>query len=198
MEGARLMMIAARAEVLTNRLSTATPSALNATSNTFSSFDGMSDDDEMAGDSSHSSDSAQPNSASGITSAHLAAALSGVSGAQSNPLSASSSSSNLGSGNNAANVITAEMFTQAMQQAISSAPISRAPRRRPAYATAITGGVPLFTEPQPALSIRDQLERMHEMGLQDDAVNTQALQYTNGNLQAAIELVFNGWTANNN
>ena len=37
---------------------------------------------------------------------------------------------------------------------------------------------------------------LHELGLQDDTVNIQALHFTNGDVQAAIELVFNGFSNN--
>jgi hypothetical protein len=37
-----------------------------------------------------------------------------------------------------------------------------------------------------------QLEQMHQLGLNDDAVNVQALEASNGEVQAAIELIFSG------
>ena len=37
---------------------------------------------------------------------------------------------------------------------------------------------------------REQLEQLHAMGLVDDVQNIQALTATNGNVEAAIELLF--------
>ncbi|XP_063675807.1 uncharacterized protein LOC134812347 [Bolinopsis microptera] len=44
---------------------------------------------------------------------------------------------------------------------------------------------------QQMASRREQLEQLHSMGLTDDLQNIQALQATNGNVEAAIELLFN-------
>lgn len=147
------------------------------------SLDNMSDDEEMAGDSSQSSDSTQPTglsrnqSNSAITTAQLAAALARA-GARGFPLSTSSSTSGSGS---SSRLITTEMFSQAMQQAFSSG--STQPLAPPLP--------PVL--PQPS-ELQTQLAQMHEMGLRDDAVNVQALQFTNGDVQAAIELVFSGFS----
>lgn len=73
------------------------------------------------------------------------------------------------------------MFSQAMQQAFSTG--STQPLAPPLP--------PVL--PQPS-ELQTQLAQMHEMGLQDDAVNVQALQFTNGDVQAAIELVFSGFS----
>ncbi|XP_012267952.1 ubiquitin-like protein 7 [Athalia rosae] len=143
------------------------------------SLDNMSDDEEMAGDSSQSSDSTQPTglsrnqSNSAITTAQLSAALARTR-SRGFPLSTSSSTSG-------SRLITTEMFSQAIQQAFSSG--STQPLVPPLP--------PVL--PQPS-ELQTQLAQMHEMGLQDDAVNVQALQFTNGDVQAAIELVFSGFS----
>lgn len=164
------------------------PSSINAPSTAYSySLDNLSDDEEMAGgDSSQSSDSAQPNvlsefssNSSTITTAQLAAALSRAGARNAFPLSNSSSLTSTTSLNSS--VITTEMFSQAMQQAFAAAPNS-------------VSGLPPIPPILPQSSdLQLQLTQMHEIGLQDDAVNVQALQFTNGDVQAAIELVFSGF-----
>ncbi|XP_043284767.1 ubiquitin-like protein 7 [Venturia canescens] len=171
------------------------------------SLDNLSDDEEMAGDSSQSSDSAQPNlhsafnsSAAAITTAQLAAALSRA-GARGFPLSTSSSSTSGSSGVSNSGLITTEMFTQAIQQAFASAPSAPS---NPLTSGASTGTPPVAAPPLPLLQpaipqisdLERQLAQMHEIGLQDDTVNVQALQFTNGDVQAAIELVFSGFSDN--
>ncbi|XP_029041653.1 ubiquitin-like protein 7 isoform X1 [Osmia bicornis bicornis] len=154
------------------------------------SLDNLSDDEEMAGDSSQSSDSTQPSnisnnpSNSAITVAQLAAAVSRAR-ARSFPLSNSPSSTSAGSTNSG--VITTEMFTQAMQQASAATPGLINDTTLPPILPPV---LPQFTD------LQRQLAQMHELGLQDDTVNIQALHFTNGDVQAAIELVFNGFSNN--
>lgn len=40
--------------------------------------------------------------------------------------------------------------------------------------------------------LAQQMQQMRELGLTDDVVNLQALQLTQGNLHAAVDLVFSG------
>ncbi|XP_051157872.1 ubiquitin-like protein 7 [Leptopilina boulardi] len=168
------------------------PSNSTASTTAYSySLDNLSDDEEMAGDSSQSSDSTQPSllnrypSNSAVTTAQLAAALSRT-GARGFPYSggtlSSSSSSSRASRNSG--VITTEMFSQAMQQAFAFNPSSNVS----------TPSTP--TSPPQSVDIQRQLAQMHEIGLLDDSVNLQALQITNGDVQAAIELVFSGFSDN--
>lgn len=182
-------------------------STANAPSTGYSySLDNLSDDEEMAGDSSQSSDSAQPNlhsafnsNAAAITTAQLAAALSRA-GARGFPLSTSSSSTSGSSGVSNSGLITTEMFTQAIQQAFASAPAAPSNSLTSAASTGIppvSAPLPLIQPAIPQISdLERQLAQMHEMGLQDDTVNVQALQFTNGDVQAAIELVFSGFSEN--
>lgn len=155
------------------------------------SLDNLSDDEEMAGDSSQSSDSAQPTSTpinqphSAITTAQLAAALSRAR-ARGFPVPNSPSTTSTTSGPTSG-VITTEMFSRAMQQAFATAPAPVAASPAPPILPPVL--------PQPA-DLQRQLAQMHEMGLQDDTVNVQALQFTNGDVQAAIELVFSGFSDN--
>lgn len=174
----------------------ATASSNNAVTNTQPaassySLDNMSDDEEMAGDLSFSqpSDSIPwPNLSTSqsdtmITTAQLAAAVSRAR-ARSFPLSNSPSTTSASSTNSG--VITTEMFTQAMQQASA--------------ATGLTSDATLPPNLPPVLQRITDLERqlalMHEMGLNDDTLIIRALQFTNGDVQAAIELVFSGFSNN--
>lgn len=188
MEAAQLIAAAVHEEARSSSAAGSNPSTMNAPSTAYSySLDNMSDDEEMAGDSSQSSDSAQPNltgynSNSAITTAQLAAALSRA-GARGFPLSTSSSATSGSSASNSG-VITTEMFTQAIQQAFASAPTP------PNSAPPVPPAIPQFAD------LQRQLAQMHEIGLSDDAVNVQALQFTNGDVQAAIELVFSGFSEN--
>ncbi|XP_034943368.1 ubiquitin-like protein 7 [Chelonus insularis] len=191
-EAAQLIATAVHEEAHNSAASGPSSSTMTAPSTAYSySLDNLSDDEEMAGDSSQSSDSAQHNASSGtgggaaITTAQLAVALSragagtGV-GARSFPLSSSSSSTSTGSLNS---VITTEMFNQAMQQAFASA-------------SNISGLPPMPPTLPQASDLQPQLAQMHEIGLHDDSVNIQALQFTNGDVQAAIDLVFSGFSDN--
>nr|XP_033325142.1 ubiquitin-like protein 7 [Megalopta genalis] len=154
-------------------------------------MDNLSDDEEMAGDSSQSSDSTQPSNLSNnpsnnrrITAAQLAAAVSRAR-TRSFPLSNSPSSTSGESTNSG--VITTEMFSQAMQQAaIATTGLIADPILPPMLPPVLTQ----FTD------LQRQLAQMHEIGLQDDTINMQALQFTHGDVLAAIELVFNGFSNN--
>ncbi|XP_003700772.1 ubiquitin-like protein 7 isoform X2 [Megachile rotundata] len=190
-EAAQNIAAAVHAEVHNNTTagSNSSLSTLQPTAN-FCSLDNLSDDEEMAGDSSQSSDSTQPSnmsnnpSNSAITVAQLAAAVSRAR-ARSFPLSNSPSSTSASSTNSG--VITTEMFTQAMQQASAATPGLINDTPLPPILPAV---LPQFTD------LQRQLAQMHELGLQDDTINIQALHFTNGDVQAAIELVFNGFSNN--
>ncbi|KAL0270686.1 UNVERIFIED_CONTAM: hypothetical protein PYX00_008009 [Menopon gallinae] len=145
-------------------------------------LDALSDDEEM--DSSQSSDS-QPRHGAGeniftspITTAQLAAALASATGNSSGSLSESPSTTS---------IITAEMFSQAMQQAIAGvAPNPHGPEL-PAPSGSNFGDLEATSR-----RLGRQLQQMHEIGLRDDAINLQALQATDWNVQEAINLVFSG------
>lgn len=176
------------------------------------SLENFSDDEEMAGDSSQSSDSTQPSnsarspSSSAITSAQLLAAISrarssrsrtsggaGSSGSARNNSSPSAAARNF----NAGGAITFEMFNQAMQQAFAS----NSGQATSASSSTPTATPAAFVAPQSTAAssdsdIQSQMTIMHEMGLRNDAINVQALQITNGDVQAAIELVLSGFGDN--
>lgn len=149
------------------------------------SLEALSDDEEMDSSSSDGTRDGQPlsrnHSYSRITSAQVAAALASAQAPSTGPQppSAAASSNRL---------ITSEMFSQAMQQAFASVtPTQQAQAAPPLHA-------PVTEEGFDAISSRlaPQLQQMREMGLMDDMVNVQALQATNGDVQAAIDLVFTG------
>lgn len=195
-EAAQNLAAAVHEEAHNNATAGSNSSMLNTPPTAYSySLDNLSDDEEMAGDSSQSSDSTQPsnlsaNSSNTITTARLAAALSRA-GSRAFPLSNSPSSTSASSTNSG--VITTEMFTQAMQQAFATTPASTAPTAQ----TAPTSLSPMLHPTLPeSTDLQRQLAQMHEMGLQDDNTNVQALILTNGNVQAAIELVFNSFSDN--
>lgn len=189
-EAAQNLVAAVHEEAQNNATTGSNSSNLNTQPTGYSySLHNLSDDEEMAGDSSQSSDSTQPsnlsaNPTNAITSARLAAALSRA-GTRTFPLSNSPSSTSASSTNSG--VITTEMFTQAMQQAFATTPAPTAPATLPPM---LHPTLPESTDWQ------RQLAQMHEMGLQDDDTNVQALILTNGNVQAAIELVFNSFSDN--
>lgn len=96
-------------------------------------------------------------------------------------------------GNQSTGVITSQMFMEAMRQAA----IATNPNSQPATASPVASLPPMLPPFSPPVTdLQRQLAQMHEMGLQDDTVNIQALQFTNGDVQAAIELVFSGFNDN--
>ncbi|EZA52533.1 hypothetical protein DMN91_005880 [Ooceraea biroi] len=89
-------------------------------------------------------------------------------------------------------VITPQMFMEAMRQAALATNVN--PVQQASPAASLSPILPTFSPP--VTDLQRQLAQMHEMGLQDDTVNIQALQFTNGDVQAAIELVFSGFGDN--
>lgn len=109
-----------------------------------------------------SNDLSRNSSYNAITAAHLAAAIANATG-QVRP--------------SPGGVITSEMFSSAIQQAFAS-----------------SGGRNDAENGTESLTRRyqAQLQQMREIGLSNEGVNIRALQATSGDVQAAIELVFNG------
>lgn len=114
--------------------------------------------------------------------------------------SASSTSTGVGGGvnqapvgNQSTGVVTSQMFMEAMRQVALTTgnPATQAVSSPTASLSPI-----LPTISSQATDLQRQLAQMHEMGLQDDILNVQALQFTNGDVQAAIELVFSGFGDN--
>ncbi|UYV68233.1 UBL7 [Cordylochernes scorpioides] len=95
-----------------------------------------------------------------ITPAHLANALASVVGNAPAPPGSTP--------------ITAEMFSQAMQNALGA-----------------VGTPSLQVGSPPAQTYTGQLQQMREMGITDEAVSVQALEATGGDVNAAIDFIFN-------
>ncbi|XP_053994519.1 ubiquitin-like protein 7 [Hylaeus volcanicus] len=151
------------------------------------SLDNLSDDEEMAGDSSQSSDSIPlpPSLPTDTMRDRVIAIFEETIARLQARISDPSSSSTSGESTNSG-VVTTEMFRQAMQEASAATP------------GLISDSVPpILPHVLPEImDLRRQLAQMHEMGLQDDTLNIQALQFTNGDVQAAIEHVFSGFSNN--
>ncbi|XP_072038648.1 ubiquitin-like protein 7 [Amphiura filiformis] len=114
-----------------------------------------------------------------------------VVGASSNPSTSSpaqastSGSSNSGS-NNGSGLITSDLFGQAMAQALQVATGgSVSGGSSPARSSQQQGGEALNPE-----NLQAQLQQLRDMGITDDARSLRALQVTAGNVQAALELIF--------
>ncbi|KAJ8950138.1 hypothetical protein NQ314_007991 [Rhamnusium bicolor] len=150
------------------------------------SLEALSDDDDM--DSNSDTNISQHPlsrnaSYNAITAAQLAAAIANATNTQFNTNSAGMPSTPTSS----SNVITSEMFTSAIQQAFAFGGSGSG---------SFSPGTPNRGEEETLESItrrlQPQLQQMHEMGLVNDSVNVRALQATAGDVNAAIELVFNG------
>ncbi|CAH0718217.1 unnamed protein product, partial [Brenthis ino] len=91
-----------------------------------------------------------------------------------------------GAGGAGRSAITAEMFSEAISEALSRANPAASPMEQSAAASSSQSPV---TRDEDFLT---QLQRMHEMGLMDDALNVRALHICAGDVNAAINLVFSG------
>jgi len=166
------------------------PSTQTATAGSLAySLDALStDDDDDMDDNVPTANPLQRNASyNAITAAQLAAAIanattnftsSGAPIAPVNPINSMNSAAS-------SSVITSEMFGNALQQAIATA------------SNATNNHVTSPTQQGETLeSIRTryepQLRQMREMGLANESQNIRALQASSGDVQAAIELVFNG------
>lgn len=160
------------------------------------SMDSMSLEEEMARDIAHFF-ATQPINDSNLRFPNASpAANSQANSRLDNPPSSTSNGSTANqpaTDNQSTGVITSQMFMEAMRQAaLATNSNSQQPAMSPA--TSLSPVLPLFSSP--INDMQRQLAQMHEMGLQDDTINVQALQFTNGDVQAAIELVFSGFYDN--
>ncbi|KYM96975.1 Ubiquitin-like protein 7, partial [Cyphomyrmex costatus] len=158
------------------------------------SVDSMSLEEEMARDIAHffatqpvnNSNLRFPN-VSPATNSQMSQRLDNL------PSSTSDGANRPATDNQSTGVITPQMFMEAMRQAaLATNSNSQQPAASPA--ASLSPVLPLFSPP--INDLQRQLAQMHEMGLQDDTINIQALQFTNGDVQAAIELVFSGFYDN--
>ncbi|KRT82997.1 Ubiquitin, partial [Oryctes borbonicus] len=91
--------------------------------------------------------------------------------------------------NPSGNLITNEMFLNAMQHAFSSTPTATA--ASPAVNNAPNTNSTAETMENLRSRLQPQLRQMREMGLMNESLNLRALQITSGDVQGAVELVFN-------
>ncbi|CAH1170270.1 unnamed protein product [Phaedon cochleariae] len=156
------------------------------------SLEALSDDDDMdsSSDSNMAQNSLSRNSSfNAITAAQLAAAIANATNTQFNTNSAGVPSTT----NSGSQLITNEMFSNAIQQAFAFGGGPATPSSNVNSGTSAPS-----EEDSHEASLRKwqaQLQQMHEMGLVNDLVNVRALKATNGDVNAAIELVLslNNW-----
>ncbi|XP_042877168.1 ubiquitin-like protein 7 isoform X1 [Penaeus japonicus] len=181
------------------------------------SMDALSDDEEM--DAEQSGDSAGGSRNSGsvafqpITPAQLAAALASATGSSSGnngsntrlptsaprsipttPSAATTTPFNTPAPSAGASAgpgpITHEMFSTALQNALAAS-ASRA--SVPSSSSSSSSAPPSASVQIPNLD--ENLQLMREMGILDEDLSRQALQATNGDVQAAVNLIFAQWMA---
>nr|CAH7724760.1 unnamed protein product [Callosobruchus chinensis] len=153
------------------------------------SLDALSDDDD---DMDSNSDTnmgvnqlSRNASFNAITAAQLAAAIANATNTQFNTNSAGIPTASPAGGAPGGNIITSEMFSNAIQQAFafgasgSNSFTQNSPQARPEE------------ESVEALKRKwqAQLQQMREMGLVNEVINIRALKATNGDVNAAIEFV---------
>ncbi|XP_029155362.1 ubiquitin-like protein 7 [Nylanderia fulva] len=159
------------------------------------SVDNMSLEEEMARDIAHFF-ATHPVNDNNLRFPNMpAAANSQASQRSDNPPSSTSGGANqpVTGNQSTGGVITSQMFMEAMRQAA----LATNPNSQQATASPMASLPPMLPSFSPPVTdLQRQLAQMHEMGLQDDTVNIQALQFTNGDVQAAIELVFSGFNDN--
>lgn len=155
------------------------------------SLDALSDDEDMESPN-ETPQEPQPltrnSSYNAITAAQLAAAIANATNATFGL--SSSPANNTSTPTSSGNIITSEMFSNAMQQAFASTQNLSAGNN---FSNPLTP-TRNVSESFEAITrrLQPQLQQMREMGLVNDAVNIRALQTTSGDVQAAIELVLSG------
>ncbi|XP_017778643.1 PREDICTED: ubiquitin-like protein 7 [Nicrophorus vespilloides] len=176
----------------------------------------LTDDDDMDSESTEGNPLSRNSSANAITAAQLAAAIANAttsfsstggaggssSAAAAAPASGTANASTTPDGSR--NLITSEMFGNALANALgpSSNPGNSSVNPgnasvNPGIASVNPGSSSRSPDGEESFEnirtrLRPQLNQMQEMGLVNESQNIRALQATNADLQAAIELVFNG------
>ena len=145
------------------------------------SLEALSDDEEMDTSIREPHPLTRNTSYNAITAAQLAAAIANATNTAFNTNSAGMPSTPTTSGN----VITNEMFSNAIQQALGSANLGTTSAMTPSRGE-------IESLENITRRLQPQLQQMHEIGLRNDSVNIRALQATSGDVEAAIDLVFNG------
>lgn len=152
------------------------------------SLEALSDDDDMDANSETNiaqSPLTRNSSFNAITAAQLAAAIANATNTQFNTYSAGIPTTSTTS---SSNVITNEMFSNAIQQAFAMGGANSDENIETFSPSTPTRG---DEESMESMMRRweSQLQQMHEMGLVNDAINVRALRATNGEVSTAIELV---------
>lgn len=142
------------------------------------SLEALSDDEDMESNRDFIP-LARNTSYNAITAAQLAAAIANATNTTFNTNSAGMPTTPTSSGN----LITSQMFSSAIQQALGTSPFGT---------RAVTPNNGEETVENITRRLQPQLQQMHEMGLTNVNVNVRALQATAGDVEAAIELVFSG------
>ncbi|KAL7870858.1 hypothetical protein SRHO_G00083550 [Serrasalmus rhombeus] len=151
-------------------------------------FEGMSDDEEDFQSGSHAESSRRARLAVGsrpmslgnsgatgprpITQSELATALALASTPENNtvtPVLGSQDMSSGGSSGTAGTPVTSSLFSQALQQALQATGVASLQGRW-----------------------QTQMQQLRDMGIRDEELALRALQATDGDLQAALELIFAG------
>lgn len=145
------------------------------------SLEALSDDEEMDTAVREPQPLTRNTSYNAITAAQLAAAIANATNTTFNTNSAGMPSTPTSS--SSSNIITNEMFSNAIQQALGAS--YTASPSTPSN----NGEETIETITQ---RLQPQLRQMHEIGLTNDVVNIRALQATSGDVETAIDLVFNG------
>ncbi|RXG71570.1 Ubiquitin-like protein 7 [Armadillidium vulgare] len=83
-------------------------------------------------------------------------------------------------------LITTEMFSQALQNALAASASSST--------GALSGSSPMGST-APIENVEESLQLMREMGIPDEELSLQALQATNGDVEAAVNLIYAQWMA---
>lgn len=152
------------------------------------SLEALSDDDDMESNSDTNvsqSPLTRNSSFNAITAAQLAAAIANATNTQFNANSAGVPTTPTSASNN---IITSEMFMNAIREAFTIGGGSNGGNGGLLSASTPTRD---GEESMESMTRRweSQLQQMHEMGLVNDTINVRALRATNGDVGTAIELV---------
>lgn len=166
------------------------------------SLDALSDDDDMDAELEHGMGGGGAFSPNRITPAQLAAALAA---AAANPTSSPSSSSPPAATGSPLippsprlnappstprNPITSEMLDSAMQSALGNLSVPPTPGSTSLQVPAGTTGGATSEATELATAFQSQLQQLRDMGIANDPASLRALLATNGDVQAALELLF--------
>jgi len=162
------------------------------------SLDALSDDEDMESPNESPQEPTpltRNSSYNAITAAQLAAAIANATTASTFGLSSSPANNMSSTPTTSGNIITSEMFGNALQQAFASSQSLSPATTNPTTTFASPTTTPRnIGETFEAMTrrLQPQIQQMREMGLINEAVNIRALQTTSGDVQAAIELVLSG------